>query len=470
MYKKLSLIFLLLVILFACQKEMKLSYDINTPVSVKWIAEESIAVDDTIILQALHDLLNGQALENAESFDVTDYEITVGDIRIRGNYVAVEDAYYQLMDVSENDLYTLLQDYIIEPVAIEDEEKVLDINLEDFTYLATLKDHSKIYYHDIGLYYQTAMADEILVIKDNELIIQEKGQMSIPDVSIDQMRFAYVSDVGFESLGTIKIFEDDQLKAYDTDHLLENLNENRTIKSFEWLDDHRGLAIVGYDSGTVTQGGDLYIVDLEEESIRLLLDAGKGFEIVKHSYDQELDFTMVTWVDDNYQFYRYIDSNIDISDLSNFPIRISWQPWNLSKLPLSETDIYSNPMFNPNMTKTDVLSLETTDQVNFYGEGYSVHFEGDQVSRIDIEGDYLLPRDIEIGQSLVEVLEKFPQEINYLENDDGYFYIHEDNEAQFKAVNEGYNLYFITEGPVLYLEFKWDKLVKGSVYFYPEEE
>ena len=75
----------------------------------------------------------------------------------------------------------------------------------------------------------------------------------------------------FESVGTIYIEE--MANNYQTAFTIAYENYYQmTPKDVAWIDDHRIFVIIGMTHGTVTMGGNLYILDLENNSLNRLFD------------------------------------------------------------------------------------------------------------------------------------------------------------------------------------------------------
>lgn len=75
----------------------------------------------------------------------------------------------------------------------------------------------------------------------------------------------------FETVGTIII--EDIAYNYQTAFTIANVEYGQmTPKDVAWIDDHRIFVIIGMTHGTVTRGGKLYILDIANNSLNLLIE------------------------------------------------------------------------------------------------------------------------------------------------------------------------------------------------------
>lgn len=360
-------------------------------------------------------------------------------------------------------------------VVIEEE-----VSMDGYEFAGTLFDKSKVYYKAMDAYYKLERASEIVILKDNQVTTVESGELSVPVVSPDKKQLAFVSGVGFELKGTLKLYKDDALMVFDSGEIAGLDDKSRTIKSCVWLDQSHVLSLIGYDTGSISQGGDVYSIDLESGALKMIIDSKEGFEIAAVSYEEDvLKYTTVAWEKGNYSVYEYYDEEVILSE-ARLPIKVDWKPWNLDKEMLTALEILNLPVFNPNTTVADMAGLENQliNQVTSYEDAeviYDFKPEDDQVWRIISKGNLMLPRNIMTGQTLDEVLSLFPQMYKYSLTDEGVFYgeLSEDSLKQsFAGTLQGTELYDVmnfytdTKYPNLRLYFENSILVKAEVYFY----
>ncbi|KAB3526772.1 DUF4652 domain-containing protein [Alkaliphilus serpentinus] len=106
--------------------------------------------------------------------------------------------------------------------------------------------------------------------KDGEEYISDDFS-SIPVLSPDQKRLAFISPYEFETLGELHIYDIDS-KTKSTIIKTIDIGDQSSVKLVKWLDDRYLLTIIGYAYGTVSRGGSLYIYDTKENNYKLLLE------------------------------------------------------------------------------------------------------------------------------------------------------------------------------------------------------
>lgn len=494
-------IILLVMMLFlvGCQNDTVLTYEKTDSVVVQWGDGVSYIVEDQKVLDELYDLLNNSVLLETTLDETVGYLYFIdisGDNKIRivnGLTVRVDDKDYIFeADVIE-DMENILENYIavmkdgnlvpkVTPdveVPVEEDTVLEDINISYYTLAGHLNDGSEIYYLSEGLYFKIELVSEIIIKKNESYHLVEKGALSVPTISPSGDKIAFVSGVGFEANGTINIYQDDQLSQVMSDDLEKKQEQSRTVKSCEWLDDNRLISIIGFDTGTVTQGGDVYFINTETGDLKLVIDTKDGKEVVLLTYEDDLlNYEVVTWIDSGYMYYTYETYQLDIRSASNqFPIIIEWVPWNLEIPYLSEKEILSFELLDSTITESELSHLEYSNDA-YHAENIDYKFTefDDSIWRIDVIGkmDYDLPRGLKVGQTLEDVLKKFPHEKNYLKSE-GVFYGERSETIETQGymgslgLEEGNYKLLITTKPgsaFMVIYFEGDTVSKISVYFY----
>lgn len=121
---------------------------------------------------------------------------------------------------------------------------------------------------DISIYY----TDKKEIFIDNGIKEQciNKDSASFPKLSPDGRRLAYISPHEFEALGELHIY-DIEKNEETTVIKIGDIESQDMVKSVEWLDDRYLVTIIGYAYGTVSQGGNLYIYDMIDGKLTLIL-------------------------------------------------------------------------------------------------------------------------------------------------------------------------------------------------------
>lgn len=126
--------------------------------------------------------------------------------------------------------------------------------------------------------------------------------------------FAFIDYVVFEVIGNLFVYHTEtKNKRKETSY---EYGQGDTVKALEWLDDDHILLIIGYSYGTITQSGNLYIYDINEGELEMILSAEERSELVDVMMNgADIKLTIVVWTDDNYIEYEYIEKRIPIKEL-----------------------------------------------------------------------------------------------------------------------------------------------------------
>ena len=100
---------------------------------------------------------------------------------------------------------------------------------------------------------------------------------SSPDCS----KFAFSN---FEIEGTANGYWYDRETGKTTEISKEGLGTNYGPADFLWLDNRYFLFLSRFDHGTISQGGDVYVYDTENDTYRLLLKGGSMVEILSFEF------------------------------------------------------------------------------------------------------------------------------------------------------------------------------------------
>lgn len=152
-----------------------------------------------------------------------------------------------------------------------------------------------------------------LTIDSVKNVLSLDAEYSIVSISPDSAKAAYIDYVTFEALGNAFIFDAATVKVTPITQL--SYDQENTAKKIVWLDNETVALIIGYRNGTITQGGDVYIYELNTGNLELKLKAENKTEYVDlQVYDETVKIRMVRWTDDNLTQYVYEDLYIPILD------------------------------------------------------------------------------------------------------------------------------------------------------------
>lgn len=215
---------------------------------------------------------------DSEDFELHEFQ-EINEINLPDNVIV------ELMPVSQKDK------------PFQNDEEVLEYNDALFKVVYELGNSKKIYYSD----------SRIILIKTveeykqlNDININD-GFASFPVLSPNKKNIAYISPFEFELYGSVYIYNiEDELngKVVQVD-----LDKSDTAKVVKWLDDDRLLVIIGFGTGTVSKGGDLYLYNKISNKTTLIKAVEGKKEIIDFKIAEDrVILEIITW-DDDYREY-----------------------------------------------------------------------------------------------------------------------------------------------------------------------
>ncbi|MGM0414737.1 MAG: DUF4652 domain-containing protein [Bacillota bacterium] len=132
---------------------------------------------------------------------------------------------------------------------------------------------------------------------------------SEPIVSPDGNKLAFIDPFQWEVVGSIFLYD------YEANSLRELLKADQiedqfTPKGIWWYNNEYLLAIIGYAYGTVTVGGDLYLVDVDTGNPRRILGLTEYQEVKNISLDDQYIYLEIAEFNESYSDYEIIEDRI----------------------------------------------------------------------------------------------------------------------------------------------------------------
>ena len=158
----------------------------------------------------------------------------------------------------------------------------------------------------------------IVIKKDQDVEIVYTGEddyvPSLPKLSPNGKLIAYIDNVGFEERGNAFIY--DYVEKTNNQVTMISRSDKDTVKKVEWYNNDLMFVIIGFASGTVSQGGDLYLLDINTKELKMLRETNVVTEFVNMEYrDGKLKLKVVEWDDESCNTYKYRYETIDTREL-----------------------------------------------------------------------------------------------------------------------------------------------------------
>jgi len=147
-------------------------------------------------------------------------------------------------------------------------------------------------------------------------LLISRGSPSRPKISPEGDKISFIDYVGFEGRGDLYIYEIDSNTLRRITDAKSYIGSDVTVKDIEWIDNDNIFFIMGFDTGTITQGGNLYLFDSDLNTVKLIYKTDLKEEIADIVIDNfDIIMTIVYWTDDNYEHYEYREEKYKLNEL-----------------------------------------------------------------------------------------------------------------------------------------------------------
>lgn len=191
------------------------------------------------------------------------------------------------------------------------DDSVYSTELSNYDYIGTFMNGDEVYAESYRYNLQEA-AWKMVILRDHEIYKTFDGMPSVPKFNKERTKMLYIDNLQFEEIGNIMVYdsESEEETAY-TDFDYETPQD--TVKDVEWYKDGSLICVIGYAMGTISQGGELYILDMAtKDYVKVDLDdkiadwTDRHYEIVDiYVEEYGIKLTLIEWIDDNLTEYYY---------------------------------------------------------------------------------------------------------------------------------------------------------------------
>lgn len=195
-------------------------------------------------------------------------------------------------------------------------QEVENVDLLEYEIVGTLINGEKLHFKSEGSYFKQEYGESIVIQSEKNNLLISRGVPSRPKISPKGDKISFVDYIGFEVKGNLYIYEIESNTLSRITDFISYLDGDDTVKDCEWIDNDNIFLVIGSDTGTITQGGDLYLFNNNLNTIRLIYETNIKEEIVDIVIDNlDVIMTIVYWTDDNYEHYEYREQRYKLNEL-----------------------------------------------------------------------------------------------------------------------------------------------------------
>ena len=203
---------------------------------------------------------------------------------------------------------------------VESFETVELPSVDGYEFLGEMTEDRDVFYKTFDSLFKMELCSEIIIRRNDEYLTLHSGVLSKPSISPNGEQLSFVENVGVDLSGSLWIYNG-ELTQVNSDEITALYDKERAIKSSVWLDDNNVLSLVGFYTSNISQGGDVYRINVNTGDMRMIIDSKEGFEIADVSLQNGIiNYTTVMWINGNYSEYEYFENSILYNDIESFPI------------------------------------------------------------------------------------------------------------------------------------------------------
>ncbi len=158
--------------------------------------------------------------------------------------------------------------------------------------------------------------EEKIVLESEEEIVINDNFPSEPQLSPSESKMVFISPYLWEMIGQVYLYDlvEQQEKVIVSN---EDLDGQMTPKKIEWITDDYLLLIIGKAYGTVSEGGDLYLFELETNELYEVSRLDDNEEYKDIIIEEEEIILEIAVFDANYLNYELKEQSYSKQELIN---------------------------------------------------------------------------------------------------------------------------------------------------------
>ena len=158
--------------------------------------------------------------------------------------------------------------------------------------------------------------EEKIVLEGEEEIVINDNFPSEPQLSPSESKMVFISPYLWEMIGQVHLYD---LVEQQEEIIVSNedLDGQMTPKQIEWITDDYLLLVIGKAYGTVSEGGDLYLFELETNELYEVSRLGDNEEYKDIIIEEEEIILEIAVFDANYLDYELKEQSYSKQELIN---------------------------------------------------------------------------------------------------------------------------------------------------------
>ncbi|WP_066385467.1 DUF4652 domain-containing protein [Neobacillus mesonae] len=165
------------------------------------------------------------------------------------------------------------------------------------------------------LFYDETKEEIYQISPDGKMVVIADSFPSKPEFSPDKNKAIYISPLEWECPGSLYLYNLEN--GYITELVSPDKNQN-IPKYAIWLDNSTIVLIYGFGWGTVSMGGNVYTINIEERELKQITNYSGEIQITKLELNSDfVELIGIRYIDENFnEFVEYRDK-IFLEEINN---------------------------------------------------------------------------------------------------------------------------------------------------------